>query len=768
VEPTQVPPNCTLTSLKTADGLYTVNDDGTVTFNPDPDFVGVVTQPVNYQVADGDGVVVSATITPTVGLPPAPEAFPEVNTDDYDTNQTFSPLANDKPGAESFPLLTSSLFLCADGESPNDCSATTLTIEGEGTYTVNSDGTVTFDPLPTFTGEATPVVYQATDALNRTVSSTITPTVLEPPINAVPDTSSGAHDTNQIISPLLNDTPGAQWIPTTLKLCADGDLPNDCSATTLTIEGEGTYTVNSDGTVTFDPLPTFTGEATPVVYQATDVLNRTASSTITPTVSDPPVPSASPETKVLAPGDMMLFTHVIGTGALASGAGLQHGIEHGPCIIDPATNVCGTTVVIPDEGTWTIDQTTGVATFASLSSITHGTKTSVEYVVTDVLGRQASSYLTPIIPPPPSASDDALTNGYDINQIFSPLTNDSFSSLAPAVASTLKLCADGESPNTCSARTLTIEGEGTYTVNSNGTVTFNPLPTFVGTATSVRYQVSNTVGQVVNAVLTPTVLPPPLPSATDDLRSAREGNSIVFSAWLNDKAGSTSLSLVPTTLRLCPLGTVIKTEVFSVPRANASCTLTRLTTADGTYTVDIRTGRVTFVHREGFSGTVTQPVTYQIANNWKGPFGAAYTTARIIPTIISNRIPSVTVGDKVWRDVHGDGYQGRKDRGIPNVRVTLRTITGKRVVDIFGNPVKPQLTDKAGKYLFTDLPAGRYVVSVKYPRGLRPTIAERPGRNRNSSTGKAVSRYLRLGQSDLSLDFGMVGIWQKPKIPVTK
>jgi hypothetical protein len=193
-----------------------------------------------------------------------------------------------------------------------------------------------------------------------------------------------------------------------------------------------------------------------------------------------------------------------------------------------------------------------------------------------------------------------------------------------------------------------------------------------------------------------------------------------------------------------------------------------LTTNDGTYTVDTKTGKVTFVHRRGFSGTVTQPVLYQIANNWNGPFGIAYTTAQIIPTIIPNRIPSATVGDRVWRDVKGDGYQNRKDWGIPNVRVTLRTIKGKKVVDLFGNAVKPQLTDKDGKYLFTDLPAGQYVVSVKYPKGLRPTDAERPDRKRNSSTRRAISRYLQLGQSDLTLDFGMVGIWEKPGIPITR
>jgi hypothetical protein len=208
--------------------------------------------------------------------------------------------------------------------------------------------------------------------------------------------------------------------------------------------------------------------------------------------------------------------------------------------------------------------------------------------------------------------------------------------------------------------------------------------------------------------------------------------------------------------------------VITVPVANPACTLTKLTTKDGTYTVVTKTGKVTFVHRKGFFGIVTQPVTYQISNNWKGPFGAAYTTSQIIPTIVPNSLPSVSVGDRVWRDVKGDGYQNKVDRGIPNVKLTLRTIKGKVVTDLFGNKVKPQITDKDGKYRFTDLPEGQYIVRVTYPKGLRPTTAERPGRERNSSTRQATSRYLKLGQSDNSLDFGMVGHVRTPTIPVTR
>ena len=48
--------------------------------------------------------------------------------------------------------------------------------------------------------------------------------------------------------------------------------------------------------------------------------------------------------------------------------------------------------------------------------------------------------------------------------------------------------------------------EGTYTVNANGTVTFDPLPIFVGVASPVTYMVGDTLGRYVNATITPTIL----------------------------------------------------------------------------------------------------------------------------------------------------------------------------------------------------------------------------------------------------------------------
>jgi CshA-type fibril repeat protein len=172
---------------------------GEVIFDPLPTFTGTAT-PVSYQAKDSLNRTVTSTIIPTVDEPPAPTADPEAITDDYDTNQTYTPVTNDTAGAPSFPLLATTVLLCGTNETAPNCTLTLLTVDGQGTYTVNpSTGAVVFNPLPTFTGTATPVAYQVSDALGRAATSTITPTVTAPPITAVDDISSGGYDTNQTI-----------------------------------------------------------------------------------------------------------------------------------------------------------------------------------------------------------------------------------------------------------------------------------------------------------------------------------------------------------------------------------------------------------------------------------------------------------------------------------------------------------------------------------------------------------------------------------------
>jgi CshA-type fibril repeat protein len=79
-------------------------------------------------------------------------------------------------------------------------------------------------------------------------------------------------------------------------------------------------------------------------------------------------------------------------------------------------------------------------------------------------------------------------------------------------ASTLRLCPSSAETDVtkCTLTSLTVAGEGTYTVNADGTVTFVPDPSFVGVASSVRYVVADSDGQFASARITLTVHGPSL------------------------------------------------------------------------------------------------------------------------------------------------------------------------------------------------------------------------------------------------------------------
>jgi CshA-type fibril repeat protein len=646
-----------------ADGIVTVAGVGTYTLNTTTGVVTLVADPsatqgtkasLKYQVTDMFGQKATSTLTPTI--PPAPSATSDTSTGAFDTNQTISVLTNDTV-VSPVTFVVTSVKLCATTATANSaCTLTTLTVSGEGTYTANANGTITFDPLPTFVGTAAAVKYAVTDSTGQLAGATVTPTVSNPaaPTATADAPASGVFDTNQTVSLLANDMPGTSSLPllaSTLRLCplaavtpfttTNCNLVPTQSAPLIT--ADGSYWIDPvTGVLTFDPASTFVGTVTqPIRYVVLDGLNQVATATVTLQVSSPAAPTATPQTKVVAPGTSITYTNLIGANALASGAGLQTGTTNGPCLINPAGNVCGATVTIAGEGTWTVDRTTGIVTFTALSTITVGTKTPVTYKVTDLLGQTATSTLTPIVPTAPVAMNDLATGNRGATQTITPLTNDTFAANAPVVLSSVKLCAAGETPNNCTRTTLTVANEGTYSVNSSGVISFVPLATFTGSATSVVYQVSNIAGNVVHANITVTVTATgatpvasstPTPSPKADEVSGKKGSKIFFSPWLNDSPGvlanNEMVKIDPTSLRLCGAGE-------KAPK----CSRTSLVTADGKYFVDTKTGKVTFVPRADFVG-VTKSVTYQIANSWKGMQKPGIASGTLTATVTDLELPA--------------------------------------------------------------------------------------------------------------------------------
>jgi CshA-type fibril repeat protein len=266
----------------------------------------------------------------------------------------------------------------------------------------------------------------------------------------------------------------------------------------LTIIGEGTYTVDSAGVVTFNPVPTFTGQATPVVYQVNDSVARTYSSVIIPTVSSVP-PTATPDTVILAIGGTKSFQTIFGNGGLVSRnlGGTELDLTS-VCIVDPSTSICGATpVIINGEGTYTLDAISGIVTFVAGNDARPGQQTPIVYKISDLSGHVVQSTLTPTIVSAPTTNPDTSTGARGAVQVIPVITNDVPAAIsAQLVPSSVRLCSATEVAPNCTQVTITVVGEGTYSVNStNGDITFTPVEDFVGTATPVVYSVADIVGQ---------------------------------------------------------------------------------------------------------------------------------------------------------------------------------------------------------------------------------------------------------------------------------
>ncbi len=83
---------------------------------------------------------------------------------------------------------------------------------------------------------------------------------------------------------------------------------------------------------------------------------------------------------------------------------------------------------------------------------------------------------------------------------------------------------------------------------------------------------------------------------------------------------------------------------------------------------------------------------------------------------------SVAVGDRLWVDGDADGIQDAGEAGLEGATVTVQTVSGQAVTDVAGNVVGSQVTGADGKYLFSKLPAGDYVVTIQQPAGYYLTL----------------------------------------------
>ena len=436
-------------------------------------------------------------------------ASPDTSSGVQGAVQTKSILTNDtaRPGD---PFTNSSVKLCniaasTPEVSPN-CSATSVTVPSVGTYAVDSSGVVTFTPLANYVGTATPLPYTVTSGLGLVAASTYTPTVVGAPA-AANDTSSGPMNQPQDKQVLNNDTSntGTPMSASTIKLL---DPSNSTYGTSpVTIANQGTYSISGDRIV-FTPVTGYVGTATPVRYQVSDSLSQTANATYTPTIN-PPTPPTATNDATSGPLDQPQSKQVLLNDSSTTGTPLSASTIK---LLDPSSNTYGTSpVTIANQGTYSISGDRIV--FTPVTGYV-GTATPVRYQVTDSLGSSANATYTPTIAAAPQASNDTSSGPMDKSQSKAVLANDKSSTGTAISASTIKLL--NPVTNTYGTSSVTIAKQGTYKI-SGSKIVFTPVKGYSGTATPVRYQIADSVGQTANATYTPSILPAGVTASASNL-----------------------------------------------------------------------------------------------------------------------------------------------------------------------------------------------------------------------------------------------------------
>ena len=455
-------------------GTYTIDPTtGKVTFTPNKDFVGTP-DPATVQVKDKNGTPVTAKYTPTV-TPVTPTAEPKETTDIQGKEQTGKPMFT--PGNPEVPM---------DDEVPAtfEDGLTTKNIPGEGTYTVAPDGTVTFTPEKGFTGKGTGVTVKRVDKNGTPVTAKYTPTVTPVTPTAEPKETTDIQGKEQTGKPEFK--PGNPEVPMDDKTPAtfeDG-------STEKVVPGEGTYKVNPDGTVTFTPEKSFTGTAKGVTVKRVDKNGTPVTAKYTPTVT-PVTPTAEPKET----------TDIQGKEQTGKPEFKPGNPEVPMDDKTPATFEDGSTEkVVPGEGTYKVNPD-GTVTFTPEKGFT-GTAKGVTVKRVDKNGTPVTATYTPTVTPVTPEGTPAESTGLQgVKQEGTPefKPGNPNAPIDETVAPTLEGAdKDGK---------VVVPGEGTYTIDKDGKVTFTPEPQFVGKAKGVTVKRVDKNGTPVTATYTPTVKP---------------------------------------------------------------------------------------------------------------------------------------------------------------------------------------------------------------------------------------------------------------------
>ncbi|OQU38893.1 tandem-95 repeat protein, partial [Vibrio parahaemolyticus] len=343
-------------------GTVIVNNDGTVTYTPDDNYVGKDT--FTYIVTSGG---VSESTTVTVNVTPvndAPVAKDDIATTQEDTAVTIDVLSNDTD---------------VDGDKLSIQSATVPEAQGRVEIV---DGKLVFTPAENFNGHAE-ITYTVTDGA-LTDQATVKVTV-----NAV-------NDTPVVESNIADQALAEDFTPYTIDLnTAFSDVDNVDGELTFSVSGNSNIQVAIvNGIATITPTADWNGSET-LTFTATDPSGESVSQTVNFTVA-PVVDIEADSTNVVE--DTPTIINVLGNDTFEGkdkvvSLDAENGPKNGTVIV----NNDGTVTYTPDDNYVGKDTFTYVVTSGGVSE-----STTVTVNVTPVNDKPESEDFTHV-------ADDQLT-----------------------------------------------------------------------------------------------------------------------------------------------------------------------------------------------------------------------------------------------------------------------------------------------------------------------------------------------------------------------
>lgn len=587
-------------------GTYTLDPvKGLATFTPVPSFTGPAPRVEIQTKGITGGEELKAAYNPFVypvgvEIPSAFERADQVGSP-VDVTPIYERTNEDGTRDELASVNPETIQIVADGLPDGSVISEdkkSVTVPGEGSWTVDEAGKFTFTPLAPdpakrvqgFTGNPTPVSYLAKNVQDIEALVPGQVTALYPPIatdDAITtgdkgqtqlstDTQDGVEDKGLTIAQMFPNL-NPEWAKAGMELVdlqEQGSLNDD--KTVLTVEGKGTYTLDKvAGTITFSPAEDFQGTAPKVGIKLTGVDTQPVAA-YTPIVR----PFAKP-----AEDAVVVLPSKVQKGATGEPVSLTPPLADN---IDKSTikilNAAGNEVdeLEVEGGKWTVDKQTGEFTFTPEEGYL-GSPAPVKYTAKDRFGKKAEEPGEVSVQYPAQRTADSATsdtvNKKQTSRIFTG-EGGMFPTLPAWESNTFAL--EGADDNGKIVR----PGVGTFSID-NDRVVFDPEPGFQGKADPVTVVATTATGETLEAKYEPVVIgvdrPFVLPSGA---KMGALGKSVDVTPKYPDW---------------------VAVDSIRIKGANGNGKTLKVD-GQGTWTVD-EAGKFTFTPEPGFLGT-PEPITY--------------------------------------------------------------------------------------------------------------------------------------------------------------